>query len=305
MIERLMVFYASSLDHRRIDQQHTPYLSSLMGKFPFTKICSVSAPDLIPTLLTGLYPHEHGIWEVQLKPDEDLKSQSAFNYLPDIVTTTSQCLIHLLKGPYDLAAVPYWRRSRFDICKTRYVTREKKYYLTINGHDTILKMIGDSNCDYVFNSELDKLDNFASKIFQSGLRFELAQDYGLDRRQHWYLDNKQVVLDSYNKIDGFIKYLHSECESKDITLMILSDHGMELVKNSVDITRTIKELGIRKEEMTYFIEAPKARFWFHSDSAREKMLNYLSENPDGMLLSWEDMHEFNVKFEFLIFYELF
>ena len=79
--------------------------------------------------------------------------------------------------------------------------------------------------------------------------------------------------------------------------MVFADHGMELVKNSVDIIQKIDEMGIKNNEITYYIEAPKARFWFHSDSAREKMLNYLSGNPDGVLLSRQDMHEFNVKFE--------
>jgi hypothetical protein len=72
---------------------------------------------------------------------------------------------------------------------------------------------------------------------------------------------------------------------------------MELVKSSVDIIKKIDELGIKKNEITYFIEAPKARFWFHSDNAREKMLEYLSENTDGVLLSYKDMYKFKIKFE--------
>ena len=79
--------------------------------------------------------------------------------------------------------------------------------------------------------------------------------------------------------------------------MILAEHGMEPVKNSIDIIQKIREMGIKNNEITYYIEASKVRFWFHSDSAREKMLNYLSGNPDGVLLSRQDMHEFSVKFE--------
>jgi len=297
MIERLMVFMAGSLDHRRINQQDTPYLSSLLEKYPNTIINNFPESELIPTLLTGRYPHEHGIWHVRLKSDKTLNSNSMFNYLPDLVTTTSQCFIHLFTGPYHLAAVPYWRRRRFEIFKTRYLKREVKRYLKINGFDTFFNMIGESNCNYVFNTELDKLDQILPSLFHKGLRFELVEDYSLDRLEHWFLDNEEKMIDSYNKVDGFIKFLHSECEKRGITLMILADHGQEVVKNRVDIIQKIHEMGIKNSEITYFIEAPKARFWFHSDSAREKMLNYLSENPDGVLLSRQDMHEFNVKFE--------
>jgi len=297
MIERLMVFFASSLDLRRIDQEHTPYLFELLKKYPCSRINNIPEADLIPTLMTGRYPHEHGIWQVRLRSEDGINPNHPLDYIPDIVTSTTQCLLHMFKGPYDLAAVPYGRRRRFEIFKTRYRTREKKNYLTINGFDTILNIIGEGDCDYIFNPELDKLDDIVSKLFHNDLRFELVQDYGLDRLQHWFLDNKERIADSYKKMDGFIKFLHSECKKRGITLMILSDHGMELVKSSVNIIKKIDELGIKKNEITYFIEAPKARFWFHSDSAREKMLDYLSENTDGVLLSYKDMHKFNIKFE--------
>ena len=39
-----------------------------------------------------------------------------------------------------------------------------------------------------------------------------------------------------------------------------------------------------------------ARFWFHSDSAREKMLDYLSGNEKGNLLHFEELYRYNIKF---------
>ena len=297
MIDRLMIFFVSALDHRRIDQKHTPYLYSLSEKYPWTRITNFPETDLDPTLFTGLYPHEHKVWQVRLKSGYDFNKKLAHDYLPDIVTTTSQCFIHMYTGSFNLASVPDWRRRRFEIFKTRYDKKELKGYLKINGFDTFFNIVGESNCNYVFEGELDKLDQILPSLFHKGLRFELVEIHGLDTISHWYLDNKEKMIDSYNKVDRFIKFLHSECEKKGITLMILAEHGMELVKNSVDIIQKIDEMEIKNNEITYYIEAPKARFWFHSDSAREKMLNYLSGNPDGVLLSREDMHEFNVKFE--------
>ena len=298
MIERLLVFYSSSLDHRRIDPEHTPYLHGLLQDFPMTAIRnSFPEPDLIPTLFTGRFPEEHGIWQVQMKPGFDTMKSSLLDYAPDFLSTTFQCFIHLITGSYNLAGVPYRRRRRFDINKLRYVKREKKNYLTVNGHDTLLNIIGKSKCDYTFNPELDSLDEMASRIFQDGLVFELAQDYGLDRIQHWFLDKREKVLKSYNKIDGFIKYLHRECIDRGITLAILSDHGMERVTHSFDILNEIKSMGIDEREITYFIEATRARFWFHSEGARKKMINYLSGSPEGKLLSREDMFRYDIHFE--------
>ena len=296
-MEKLMVFFASAFDHRRIDREHTPYLSSLMERYPVTRINNLPETDLDSTLMTGLYPHEHKMWEVRLKSEDIINTSSALDYVPDIITTTSQCFIHLYTGSFDLASVPYWRRRRFEIFKNRFIKKELKRYLKINGVDSFFNIIGESNCNYVYNTKLDKLDQILPSLFYKDLRFELIQTHGIDTLQHWFLDNKEKMIDSYNKVDRYIKFLHSECEKKGITLMILAEHGMELVKNSVDIIQKIRELGIKNDEITYYIEAPKARFWFHSDSAREKMLNYLSGNPDGVVLSRQDMHKFNVKFE--------
>jgi len=296
MIDRLMIFFVSALDHRRIDQKHTPYLYGLLEKYPVTRINNLPETDLDSTLMTGLYPNEHRMWEVLLKSDGDFNAGSALDYLPDIVTTTSQCFIHMFTGSFNLASIPYWRRRRLEIFKTRYDKKKLKGYLKINGFDTFFNIIGESNCNYVFNAKLHKLDQIIPSLFHKGLRFEFIETHGLDTLQHWFLDNKEKMIDSYNKVDKFIKFLHSECEKKGITLMILAEHGMELVKNSVDIIQKIHELGIKNNEITYYIEAPKARFWFHSDSAREKMLNYLSENEKGTLLHFEELHKYNIKF---------
>ena len=297
MVDRLMVFFVSAMDCRRINQEHTPYLHSLLKEYPAININNFPEVDLDPTILTGLYPQDHKMWQVRLKSDNDYKKMSPVDYLPDIITTTSQCLMHMYTGSFNLAAVPPRRRRRLEIFKTRYDNKVLKQYLTLNGFDTFYNLIGEQHCDYFYNTKLHKIDQIRPEIFDKNLRFEFIETHGLDTISHWYLDNEQKMIDSYNFVDRFIKKLHSECEKRGITLMILSEHGMEIVKNSVDIVQKIDELEINDNEITYYIEASKTRFWFHSDSAREKMLNYLSDNPEGTLLSFKDMHKYNVKFE--------
>lgn len=89
----------------------------------------------------------------------------------------------------------------------------------------------------------------------------------------------------YKKIDSFVERLHAKCRKNGITLMFLSDHGQEPVKGSIDLIRGLGKLSIPKDEYTFYIEAPKARFWFHSDRAREKIIDMLSTIENGTLLS--------------------
>lgn len=297
MIEKLMVVFVSALDYRRIDPEFTPYLYSLKERYPWTRINNFPEVDLDPTLLTGLYAHEHGVFQVRLNSIKVSDSKSPLESLPDIVTTTYQCLIHMLTGSYNLAAVPYWRRRRFDIFKTRYDKKVLKNYIKLNGRDTIFHIIGQKNCSYIYNRQLDEINQIKPRLFNSDIRFELIETHAIDTISHWYINNKEKLKDSFNIIDRYIKFLHTECDKRGITLIFLAEHGMEPVKNTLDIKQKIRELGIRDSEITYYIEGSKTRFWFHSDSAREKMLNYLSEYKDGNLLSRTGMEKFNIKFE--------
>lgn len=294
MVGNLLILYFSGLDHRKINNSITPYLYSLSEKYPMIKINTIPDVDLKTTMWTGCYPHEHGMFQVRLKKDRDFNIKKAQDNLPDIITTTFQCFIHSITGRFDLAGVPDWRRRRFDICKIKY--RNIKGYLDIKGTDSIFEILGENNCNFLYEENFHKMVNAPLKQFIKNKKFELFDLHATDLFTHWNIDDEKMMSDSYRKVDKCIEDLHAECESRGITMMVISDHAQAIVEDTIDIVGKIHELGIKKNEISYFIEAPMARFWFHSDSAREKMLDYLSENEKGTLLHFEELHRYNIKF---------
>jgi len=296
MIDRLMIIYIAALDHRKVNNKFAPYLYELSEKYPMLKINTIPDIDLVTTLWTGCYPSEHGMWQVRLKKDSNLNTKTSQDYLPDIISTTLQCFIHVFTGKFDLASVPYWRRRRFDIFRSKYMRKDLKGYLKFNETDSIFSIIGESKCNYIYSGKLFNFNHTQKKLFNEKNRVEVIESHGLDTITHWYIDDEEKMIDSYKKLDDFIKSVHTECQKKGITLMVIGDHGQDVVKDTINIVEKINELGIKKNEITYYIESSKARFWFHSDSAREKMLNYLSENEKGTLLHFEELHRYNIKF---------
>jgi len=296
MIDRLMILYIDTLDRKKVNNKFAPYLYSLSEKYPMLTINTMPEIDLMPTVWTGCYPHEHGLWQLRLKKDLNLNTTKPWDYLPDIILTTFQCFIHLFTGKFDLVSVPYWRRRRFDIVKTRYMRRDLKNHLKFNETNSIFNIIGESKCNYVYNSKLYKINNAQQKLFNDKNRLEVIEDHSLDIITHWNIDDEEKMIDSWNKVDDFIKRVHTECQKKGVILMVISVHSQDTVEDTVNIVGKINELGTQKNEITYYIEASKARFWFHSNSAREKMLNYLSENEKGTLLHYEELHKYNIKF---------
>ena len=296
MIEKLMILYFSGFDYRKINKNTTPYVHSLSEKYPMIKINTIPDVDLKTTMWTGCYPHEHGNWQVRLKEDRNFDTKRTQDYLPDIITTTFQCFIHSITGKFDLSGVPDWRRRRFDICKTKNWWRNSREPFSINGVDTIFTIIGKNNYNFVYEGRFNKMISALSKQFIKNKKLEVFDAHGSDIFTHWNIDNEEKMIDAYKKIDNCIKDLHAECENRGITLMLMSDHAQAKVEDTIDIPGKIDELGIKKNEITYFIEASKARFWFHSDSAREKMLDYFSGEQRGTLLHFEELYKYNIKF---------
>ena len=97
--------------------------------------------------------------------------------------------------------------------------------------------------------------------------------------------------------DNSISKIHTKCRDLNITLMLLADHGMEVVHGSIDIKKRLKKLNLSQSEYDFFIEVPMARFWFHTDKARTIIVNMLSTIPNGHLLTYKDMHKYNIRFD--------
>jgi len=297
-MDKLFICYIDALDLRRINSEDTPYLYRALNSNPWVKINTIPEVDLDPTLYTGVYPHEHCIWQVRLK-DTRLNSlgQRLTDHIPDIVSTTVQCLIHLFTGSFDLAAVPTWRRRQFNITKTRYIKKNISQFLRLYGNKTFLSIIGEKESNLIYNSNFNELPLVLPRLFSLNCRLELLHIHSLDILQHWNLDDPIRIQNSIREIDGFVENLNRGCKEKGVTLMILSPHGQEPVRESIDIINKFKGLGIPRDEYTYYIEAPKARFYFHTDRARETILALLSSIEQGRILSYKEMHDYNVKFE--------
>ncbi len=296
-MNRLSICYISSFDIRRVNNDCTPFIAGSFDSYPWVKINTIPETDLEPTIFTGVYPHEHGMWQVTLKSEKEYSDKKLADNLPDIVTTTGQCLIHLFTGSFDLAAVPSWRRRRLEINKTRYISRTLKNYLKFNNNDSFFSIVGEKESDYKYNIVFDKLYSLLPNVCSSGCRLELSEIHSLDIMQHWNLDNVSKISEFYRTTDHFVSELQVECKKKEASLMILSDHGQEPVIGSIDLIKRLRKLSVPKEEYTFYIEAPKARFWFHSDRARDKIGDLLYSIGNGTVLSYTDMYKYNVNFE--------
>ena len=295
----LFVCYVPALDARLLSNRTTPYLYALRQELGVTTIRTLPSTELVPTLVTGTLPHQHRVWQVSLKPEfSDGANPRAADAIPDILITTAQCVRHFFDPEYDLAVIPSRRRRRFDLHRFKYTRRaaHAEGMDEFSGHPSIFGLLGERS-EYIFTKSFDSLPDLLQRLPTGNRAVEFLEMYALDLTQHWHLDNDDVMNNALARTDAFVRDLHAKCRRIGVRLMLLVDHGQELVVGTVPLLQAIARAGIEESEYSYFVELASARFWFHTERARRILSTVLAELPRTEVLTWRDMHQYDVCFE--------
>lgn len=298
---RLCVCYIHGLDRRDIDPDRTPFLDSLQQAGALVPVDTLPSNELVSTVFTGAYPHEHGIWQVTLK---DRVSRSfidrALDALPDLVTTSYHCLRYQFDKDYELPAVPRWRRRRFDFHRYKY-TRWMHGGDTlrgIGGYDTLFDLLGE-RCRFQFAKDLTGTRRLLETLPSPGadVDVDFVQTYGLDLFEHWNLDQPGQVQHWIAQLDRWLADADARCRDAGVDMLLFSDHGQQAVTDYIDLPAILRDCGIGRDDLTYYIEAQCARFWFHTDDARRRVMARLAAVDRTTLLTRAQLADHGLHFE--------
>jgi predicted AlkP superfamily pyrophosphatase or phosphodiesterase len=245
------------------------------------------------TFITGVWPSEHGVWQVRIK--DRLSSSSLLDRLPDAISTTLQGLYQFFKPTFDLSTVPYRRRRRFELHRFKYFKRERDEsvmdaigpYRSFLGH-----MNGRSR--FHFAKSFTTLRKLLPRLPSSDCTLELLEVYALDLYKHWHLDRPEAIKRAYRMMDEILRQLYLRCEAAGTTLAVISDHGQDQVVGSIPLRKILARSGVPETDYTYFLEAVQARFWFHTDAARGKLVPLLQSILHTRLLRRDQMEKYHV-----------
>jgi len=309
MQKSVFVCYLPGLDLRHVTPENMPNMVGLIDSFPSATLKGYACSELLPAILTGTYPQDHGKYQISLKKGHNTDKR-LIDYLPDALTTSFQCFLSLFNRQIDLPGIPPHRRRTLDL-KTRFkfYSRSSKndVLMNINGLETIFSIIdaGQKQSSYKFTMEFNKLDNMLSSICQGKNLFEFVEIHSLDILQLWYTGQDDKISAYYRHMDDFLAKLKTQCDDTDTTLVILSDRAVEPITKSIDIKKILQHLPIKESDYSYFIEPPMTRFWFKNEQARKLVTNALRNIPNADLLSYKDMKKYNLEFNDDSFGELF
>jgi hypothetical protein len=296
---RVLVCYIPGLDSRRISDEATPAIAELIRQYSRTEISTIPDTELVPTLLSGVYPHQNQIWQVSIDARRGPTArQRMIDILPDLVTTTAQCVRQKFDPEFDLAAIPPRRRREFTQHRFKYTRRAASPAIMaeFNGYKSLFGLLGKES-RYTFTKRFDALDSIAQEIPTHDLKLEFLEMYALDLYQHWHLDNDAGMREALVRTDRFVATLREGCARNGFTLVLLSDHGQERVTNTIPLVRALRNSGASQADYSYYCELACTRLWFHTESARKTLIPILEKLPKCSLLHFSEMHECQVSFD--------
>ncbi len=300
-LERLLVCYVPALDLRDVAAGAFPYVAQLLSSCPSVRFRSQATTDQLTTLLTGTWPHEHGLWGPRLKPDWRRRTpvQRLIDLMPDLATSTGQCVRHVLNGPIDLATMPPRRRRRFDWLRfnIKQLNDVAKVLQPINGLPSVCTAVGPHRSRYVYHDNFWDLDRLLETVGEGDLTLEMVDIHCLDHLQHWKMGERQQIRGFFRGVDDFVAALHRKSLRRGLGFVLLSDHGMEPVDRIFDLREFLRGLDLPGNSYDVFIENTRATFWFHDADAGGRIVDALQSSDLGSLVKREEMRRFNLLFD--------
>ncbi len=298
--DKLLVVYVDGWDRRHLDRERAPFMAARFRELPWAEVAAPASVDLLPSVLTGTRPDQHGMFGVKLRKSWSPTATSRLlDRLPDVLTTSAQCGLFALNGLFDLPCVPPRRRRRFEIHRSK-IPRSRlgtSVLLEIGGYPTCLGVVGPDRARYVYSTASDPVSSHLDDLGTGGYELEFLQLYTMDIVMRWNYGHDRTVNKYSLRVDDFVHRLATKCEDTGVTLIVLSDHGYDATRGSVDVVGAVHDLGLPDDEFTEFVEVTSARFWFHSDRARVGIRTALDKLEHLSVHEPRDFHDWGVELE--------
>jgi len=300
-LKRLLICYVPAIDLRAVAAGAFPHVAQLLSSYPSLRFRTQPTTDQLATLLTGTWPHEHGLWGPRLRPNwrRRTPAQRLVDLFPDIATTTAQCALHAVAGPIDLATMPPRRHRRFDWLRfnIKQLDDVAKVLQPINGMPSICTVAGARLSNYVYHDNFWDLDRLLATVGNGDFILEMVDVHCVDHLQHWNMNDRPWIAECLRGVDTFVAALHAKSSSHGLEFVVLSDHGMEPIERVVDVSEVLQGLDLPVDAYDVFIENTKATLWFHEEDAGARIVDGLRSSQLGTVVKREEMRRYDLLFD--------
>jgi len=292
------------LKGRRFMEEELPLRRKLRSVFGFSSAC-------IPSILTGLMPRDHRHWSFFYYSPETspFKPLRLLGMLPSSLVDRGRVrnlISKLIKrlysytGYFQLYNIPFEHVDKFDYC-------EKSDLFVpggMNRGENIFDHLSRTGVPYHVSdwrdSEENNLEAVKADLNKGEIEFALLYMASMDALLHEVGKESPQVDQKLAWYEGQLKEVLriAADQYEEVRLFICSDHGMATVHTHVDLMSKVEALGLSfGRDYTATYDSTMGRFWFHNQSARERITELLEQVPQGRILPKDELKELGCDFE--------
>ncbi|MBT6325680.1 MAG: hypothetical protein HOJ35_06905 [Bdellovibrionales bacterium] len=294
-----------SVKKYNVFEKELPFRNSVEMQFGYT--CTA-----IPTILTGKKPEEHKHFSFfYYNPEKSpFKFMKWLNFLlPSFIFKYNRVrgklsqLVKKLKGYtgyFQLYLFPFKRLHLFDYCEKKDLFEPKSFYPIKNITDHLM----DRNIKYFISdwhkSDHETLTEFKDTIKQQEINFAYLTLAELDAVAHDDTKSGDKSLEKIRWYEESVREVLKIAKENysDVTLSVISDHGMTTLKDTLDIKGKIEKLNLEFGlDYTATYDSTMARIWILNENSRAPIIKVLDSFSNGHILSENEKKEFGINFK--------
>jgi Type I phosphodiesterase / nucleotide pyrophosphatase len=282
-----------------------PYRRPLESVLGFSTSC-------IPSILTGLYPQEHGRLTLFQRaqgrsPFADLKLLCAMppalveNRYVRYGTKLLARRLNGFAGHFSLYGVPLRCLPMLDVCE------RNDLYLPggVPGSTTIFDVLtsrGSSYAAYCYHQgpDFNLIAQMETELANREKSFYFLYLAEIDAFLHIHGDDPAAIAQCLDRYSAALTHLYETARANygTVRVHVFADHGMAPTVRTVDIQARLAGLKAREpHDYLCLLDSTMARFWFFSPTARVEIMSALSKEGSGQWLSEDALRELKAWFE--------
>lgn len=309
MIKKMQLFIFIDAFGWQVLQEHPEFLKELeLNQKPLKTILGYSS-GCDPSIISGLTPSEHLHWSSFYYSPETCpyKWVKWLNCLPRLFTDHHRVRhqlskfikrIHGFTGYFQIYNVPFKYLPYFDYA-------EKKRLWETEGllqGKSIFDFLQEQHCPYYvgdLDSEEQQLCKVEALMRDRSIGFAYLLFGKLDAVMHKHGTKHRDVAALLMLYDRRIKVILNTAREtyEEVDLYLFSDHGMHNVNATYNLKAVIDKLNLKFGiDYVAFYDSTMARFWYLNDKSRKMILDCLSGEKNGSILSVEELQKLGVYF---------
>jgi predicted AlkP superfamily pyrophosphatase or phosphodiesterase len=288
-----------------------PFLDDLLvTKVPLGTIFGYSS-TCDPTIITGKVPRDHGHFSFFVfNPAESPFGICRYlAVLPKFLTRRGRVRRVLSRviqryygytGYFQIYNMPFRYLPLFDYSEKRDLYQPGGIN---SGVPTIFDHLRDQGIPFYLSDwrikEEDNLKSLESALEEGEIVFAYLYMAAMDAILHAHGTKSPLVTDKIKWYENKLRSVITLAQKKydPVHVYLFTDHGMTDITDECDLIKQIDRLGLRFGiDYAAMYDSTMARFWFHSNSAREKIIEVLEKEPQGQILSEERLREYGCDF---------